>query len=309
MATYASFLKPTGIDYTLAQNSNRSIGLSPGAFNPDAAFGKVYWVDKNTGDDDHNGLSPQQAFATIEEAITVSNAEVGNYNMNTIYVGAQSYSETLTALPKNCNVVGIGGKVRIAGVSTFAASSQNAHFWNIQFRDTTSAPMVTIPSTSYSIGFHGCTFDNGSGTSTYGISVGGTQDFVLEDCFFCGNPVFPTAIHITGNHIRTRIRRNYISATTNGILIASASVGYQNYIEENIIGRTMTDPNSSAQMAYGINSLKADGHSGFMMINNRIEAVDAIYFAHTTGTNETDACLGNIISQAGTGTSEVDYTG
>ena len=215
----------------------------------------------------------------------------------------------MTTLPKNANVIGIGAKVRIAGVTTIATSSQNAHFHKIQFRDTTSAPMVTLPATCYGVGFHGCTFDNGAGTSTYGIQIGGCQDFVLEDCFFCGNPVFPTAIHITGTHIRSKIRRNYISATTNGILVASTSSGYQNYIHDNVIGRTMTDPNSSAQMAYGFKEDKADGHAGWTLFDNRIEAIDAIKFAHTAGTNETDCCIGNICVQAGTGTSEADYTG
>ena len=68
----------------------------------------------------------------------------------------------------------------------------------------------------------------------------------------------------------------------------------------------MTDPNSSAQMTYGFRSQKADGHSGFTLYNNWIEAADAISFAHTSGTNETDACLGNVVSQAGTADIEGD---
>ena len=71
----------------------------------------------------------------------------------------------------------------------------------------------------------------------------------------------------------------------------------------------MTDPNSSAQMAYGFKEDKADGHAGWTLFDNRIEAIDAIKFAHTAGTNETDCCIGNICVQAGTGTSEADYTG
>ena len=177
---------------------------------------------------------------------------------------------------------------------------------NMQFRDT-SGVFFTITSNYYVLGWHGCTFEN-SGTGTGAIKVSLCQDMIIEDCRFLGNPVFTTAIQISGNHYRSIIRHNYIGATTNGILIDSASVGYGNYIEGNIIGRSMTDPSSSAQMTYGIRSAKADGHSGFMMVNNRIEAVDGISFAHTSGTNETDACLGNICSQVGVGSSEVDYT-
>ena len=303
----------TSCDFNaVVTGENRMITVATGLDqNPNAAFGKVYWVDENTGDDDNSGLTPALAFATLGEAITVSNAEVGNYNVNTIYINAQTYTETLTVYPKNVNIIGIGGKVRIGGVSTFATPGNNVHWYNIQFRQATAAPTVTLGGGMYySGGFHNCVFDNGGGSvATYALQLATVTDFVVEDCIFKGNPVFPTAINITGNCVNLVIRRNRIIATTNGILIASASVGYQNQIEENFIGRSMTDPNSSAQMAYGIKSMKADGHSGFSMVNNRIEAVDGIYFAHTTGTNETDACLGNICSQAGTGTSEVDYTG
>jgi len=303
----------TSCDFNaVVTGENRMITVATGLDqNPNAAFGKVYWVDENTGDDDNSGLTPALAFATLGEAITVSNAEVGNYNVNTIYINAQTYTETLTVYPKNVNIIGIGGKVRIDGVSTFATPGNNVHWYNIQFRQATAAPTVTLGGGMYySGGFHNCVFDNSGGSAaTYALQMATVTDFVVEDCIFKGNPVFPTAINITGNCVNLVIRRNRIIATTNGILIASASVGYQNQIEENFIGRSMTDPNSSAQMAYGIKSMKADGHSGFSMVNNRIEAVDGIYFAHTTGTNETDACLGNICSQAGTGTSEVDYTG
>jgi len=292
-------------------NSSLLFNRQETLINPNFAFGNVYWVDKVTGSNSNNGLSPDAAFLTIANAISVSNAEVGSYNVNTIYVNASTYTEDLTEEPVNVNIIGIGAKTRLQGNHIFDTggnSAQNAHWYNMQFRSSDSAVLFVITSNYYVPGWHGCTFE-GSGSCTGAIKIALAQDMMIENCRFLGSPVFTTAIEITGHHYRSIIRNNYIAATTNGILIKSASAGYGNFIHDNIIGRTMTDPNSSAQMTYGFRSEKGDGHSGFMLVNNRIEAVDCISFAHTSGTNETDSCIGNVCVQAGTGTSEADYTG
>lgn len=280
------------------------IGLS--ALGPN---GHTYYVDTNhanalDANDGEHGQTWEKPFATIAYAITRNNADGGSYTMSNILVNAGTYTEDLTTEPKNVNIIGVGAKTRLQGTHVFSTTnSQNWHWWNMQFRDT-SGVNFTITNLHHVCGWHGCTFEN-SGSGTGALSLGTGFDFTVENCRFLGNPVFTTAIQITGNQYRTMIRGNLIAATTNGILIDSGSVGYGNMIEANTIGRTMTDPNSSAQMTRGISSLKEDGHSGFMVVNNRIEAVDAIYFAHTSGTNETDCCLGNICSEAGTGSSEV----
>lgn len=272
MATHAAFLRQEGIDWTLSKGTDKRIGVDPAQFNPNAAFGKVYWVDENTGSDLSTGLTPATAFATIGQAITISNAEVGNYNMNTIYVNAQTYTESLTTAPKNVNIIAIGGKVRLQGVQSFTAS-QNWHFYNFQFRYSTGT-MITIASTSYSCGFHGCRFD--STGNSIAISAGGAQDFVIEDCTFHSNPLHTTAIQITGNSIRFLIRNNYIAATTNGILIDNVTGIYGAIIADNYIGRVWADANSSTQMAYGIRMAKTTGTAKIFVVNNRIEALDAI---------------------------------
>lgn len=272
MATHAAYLREEGLDWTLEKNANKTIGISPGSFNPNAAFGNVYWVDKTTGDDASNGLSPGNAFLTIEQAITVSNAEVGNYNMNTIYVNAQTYTESLTTAPKNANIIAIGGKVRLQGVQSFTAS-QNWHFYNFQFRYSTGT-MITVASTSYSCGFHNCRFD--STGNSIAISAGGAQDFVIEDCTFHSNPLHTTAIQITGNSIRLLIRNNYIAATTNGILLDNVTGIYGAIISNNLIGRVWADANSATQMTYGIRLAKTTGTTKVFVVNNRIEALDAI---------------------------------
>ncbi len=303
MATHSAFLREEGIDYTLSKNLDKTIGVSPAHFNPNAAFGKVYWVDETTGDDNSNGLTPATAFATIGQAITISNAEVGSYNMNTIYVNAQTYTEDLTTAPRNVNIIAIGAKTRLQGTHVFAAN-QNWHFWNFWFRDSDGINF-TVADSTYKYGWHNCVFENAGATGA--IKTSGRADMMVEGCQFLGNPLFTTCIQISGTHNRSVIRNNLIAGTTDGILIDDGVDGYGNLIIGNTIGRQTTDPNSSAQMARGIYEVRADGHSGWMIVNNKIEAVDAIQFglADTASANST---IANSVVQAGTGVMEDPLT-
>jgi len=274
--------------------------------NMHAAFGKVYYVDKSTGSDQNDGLTTLTAFATIAKAITVSNLEFTglNYKMNTIYVHSHTYSEALTVLPNNCNMVAIGARTRIGSVCTIASSVSNCHFWGFRFRQATAAPNITLPSPCYGVGFHGCIFEGTAGSATYAISVGDCQDLCIEDCQFLGNPLFPTAIILTGLQLRMIIRRNIIAATTNGIQDSlTTGASYGGLICDNYIGRQFADPNSTAQMAYGIKMDKATGTSKILIVNNRIEAVDGIYSA-SSDTQFQNTAIGNIVNEAGTSTTE-----
>ena len=269
----------------------------------------IYYVDKGAtnaldANDGVHGQTWENPFATIAYAITRNNVDASSYSMSTIFVNANTYSESLTVLPKNCNVIAVGAKTRIAGAHTFAAGSQNIHFWNFWFRGSGAYPGVTIPGTTYGVGFHGCTFE-GAASVTYALQVGDTQDCIIEDCRFIGNPVAPTAIFFSGTtNLRTRIRRNWICATTNGILIDGGdNTSYGNLIDNNYITRQTADPNNTAQMAYGIKMTKATGTSKWLIVNNSIEAIDAIY----SGTDDTqfdNSCIGNRVNQAGTGAFE-----
>jgi len=267
----------------------------------------VYYVDKGAtnaldANDGVHGQTWENPFATIAYAITRNNAEGNSYAMSTIFVNANTYTESLTVLPKNCNVIAVGARTRITGAHTVAASQQNSHFWNFWFRGSGAYPGITIPSTCYTVGFHGCTFE-GTTSMTYSIEAGAVQEMTIEDCQFIGNPLVPTAIHITGGHMRTRIRRNWICATTNGILIDDGTGHYGNLIDNNVITRLSADPNSSEQMAYGIKMEKPTGTAKWLIVNNSIEAVDAIYSA-TDDTAFDNQCIGNRVNQAGTGAFE-----
>ncbi len=265
------------------------------------SFGTVYYVDKATGSDADDGLTPDAAFLTIAAAITASNITVGSYLQNAIYINANTYTEDLTTLPTNCDVIGIGSKCRIAG-NHGTDSAWNQHWHNIEFRSGGgSAPIFDLVSACHGSEFHHCRFKNNSANTTMALRVSDGSDGVIEDCYFGGGPQLPIAIQFIGAAlIGWRVLNNVIGATTTGIEIA-ASVGssYQNLIKGNTISRQ--DPNSDAQMATGIKELKVDGHSGFNIVNNRISAVDGILFTYTGGTNyHLWSCTGNLVNEDGT---------
>jgi len=264
--------------------------------------GHNYFVDANhaqalDANDGVHGQTWETPFATITYAITRSNVDGNVYGMNNIYVNAATYSAALTILPKNCNIIGVGARTRITGANTVVAAANNCHFWNIWFRGSGAYPIITLPNATYGGGFHGCRFE-GTASVTYAISLGMTNDFVIEDCVFQGNPLAPVAIDITAYQLRLQIRRNWIGATTSGIQIFNGTGCYGNIIADNYISRLSSDPNSSLQMAYGIKMLKTTGTSKYLIVNNRIEAVDAIYSA-TSDTAFQNQCIGNIVVQAG----------
>ena len=289
-------------------NVKAALSVTTGAVNPNSAFGKVYWVDKTTGSDSNDGLSPATAFASIAQATTVNNADVGTntYNINTIYVNTASYAETLTAFPANANVISIGAGTFLTGAQTSQAKLYNCHFYGFWFVGNTAAPIVTVSDNSQFVGFHNCTFAAGA-TTTYGIQLNKVYEATIEGCKFLGNPLCPTAIYVTAIQLRTRITNNWIAATTNGILINNYTGDYGNLIDNNFITRQSADPNSSEQMAYGIKMLKPTGTDKWLIARNSIEAVDAIYSA-TADTAFQNQCISNATVQVGTGVMEDPLT-
>ncbi len=264
----------------------------------------TYYVDTNhanalDADDGEHGNTWALPFKTIAYAIGISNASVGSYNQNTIFMNAGTYTEDLTVLPTNCDVIGVGSKVRIAG--NHSDSAWNCHWWNIEFRSGgASAPIITLVSACHGSEFHQCRIKNNSGNTTIGLEIQDGSDGVIEDCYFGGNPQLPIGIKFSAaTTIGWKVINNRIGATNTGIqLAASLGSSYQNLIKGNYIGRQ--DPNSQAQMTYGIAELKTDGHSGFAIVDNDIEAVDAIFFTYTGGTNYHQwACLRNRTGQGG----------
>lgn len=280
------------------------IGLS--TLGPNA---HTYYVDTNhnnatDANDGEHGNTWDTPFATIAFAIGISNASVGSYNQNTIIVNAGTYTEDLTTLPTNCDVIGIGSKCRIHG--NHSDSAWNCRWWNFEFRSGgDAAPIMILSSACHGSEFHNCRFKNNSANTTVGLEIQDGSDGIIEDCYFGGGPQLPIAIQFSAaTVIGWKILNNRIGATTTGIeLAASLGSSYQNLIKGNVIARQ--DPNSDAQMATGIKELKVDGHSGFYIVDNFISAVDAILFTYTGGVNYHQwSCIGNYITEDATASIE-----
>ena len=279
--------------------------------NPNAAFGKVYWVDADSGDDDNDGLTPAAAFATVAAAITANNLAfaVDSDPQNTMYINAKTYTESLTAFPKNCTMIGIGGKVRIQGYHSTGAA-QNCRIHNIQFRSSTaSEPIITVANSSHGIEFHECVFDCSAAVSECLLFSGSNSDIVIEKCRL-GYETSPAnspdiAIRFGGvSAQRGKVIDNQIYSTGIGIQVDATMIS-NNFllIKDNVIACGLGSADD--QMAVGINDLEVSPKGG-MYVNNYISAVDAICFA-AANTKSQWACLNNYVNQGATASREDSF--
>lgn len=80
----------------------------------------IYYVDGKDGNDDYNGLSMDNSFATIAGAVTVMNARISwsatPWALNDIlYIAPGVYAENLTSLPYGCTIIGTGDAFDLNG--------------------------------------------------------------------------------------------------------------------------------------------------------------------------------------------------
>lgn len=79
-----------------------------------------YYVDGRDGSDNNNGLSIDNAFATIAAAVTAMNARIDWAESpwaraDICYVAPGKYVENLTSLPYGCTLIGLGDAFDING--------------------------------------------------------------------------------------------------------------------------------------------------------------------------------------------------
>jgi len=275
-------------------------------------FGKEYWVDNVNGDNDNTGEDFDEAVASIEQAISLSNTNIAlaaNVNKrNVIYIAGGTYAETLTTLPNQCDIIGLGARTAwkplINGVMTIGTAVNSCHFYNLGFYQATAAPNVTIPSGSHGWEFHDCEFICGGGSVTYGLHVTNTSSAILDNCDFVGNPPFPTAVYVAGPLFNgCKIIGNTISAETCGIYFhTNVTSDYQTVIKDNVIGRM--DPNAgNTQLTKGID-LNTDSASNLLLIHNWISAADAIEPHASAGDKGSFMCIDNHVVESTTGVIE-----
>ena len=290
---------------------NGGLILAPGAH-----YGTEYFVDGVSGLDTNNGLDWAHAKLTVASAITASNTYIAlaaNINKrNTIYLGGGTFGETLTTLPNQCDVIGVGArtawKTMINGVMTVSTAVNSCHFYNLSFHQTTSAPNVTIPSGSHGIEFHDCDFICGGGSVTYGLHITNCGNMEIDNCNFVGNPPFPTAIYLAGPLIhKGRITWNFISAESCGIYFhTNCTSDYQTLVAWNVIGRW--DPNAgNTQLTKGID-YNTDSANNFAIVENWISAADAIEPHGSAGNKGSFMCITNYVVEGTTGNREDKFT-
>ena len=267
--------------------------------------GKTYYVSKqgNNG----GGNTWENAYTTLAAAITASNTYVATYTnvWNIIYVDGGNYTESLVEFPNHCKVIGVGvpsDGPRVNGSVVLTSSPSVCHFYNMQFRTNTNAPIVDMSDvTAQGVEFQDCLFNCTSGVqATYGLVFGSANYYnKIIGCTFAGNPSMTHAIHLEGpENGFMDIRDNQISAVTTGILVAGwgAGIGYSDYqlwIRNNVICRT--DPNSGSQLTTGINFADTQSRSHAMVVHNWIAAGTPI-----TGHN-TSCTIENHVQTAGNG--------
>ena len=271
--------------------------------------GHNYFVDENhaqalDANDGVHGQTQETPFATVAYAITQNNAAfaLDAYAQNTIFIAASTYTENLTAFPKNCTVIGIGSKTRIQGYHSVSAA-QNCRFHNIKFRGgLASTPLLTIGGSSHGISFIDCEFESQTTVSAMLYFTGSSSDIVIKNCKIglqtaVGNS--PTVcIHFAGVHAqRANIENNQIYSTGVGIQFDATMVsGNHLVVKGNIIAASPGSTDS--QMTAGIYDKTACIHGG-LFVGNYIGAADAIKF-DASGNKTQWVCMGNWVNEAAT---------
>jgi len=275
-----------------------------------------YFVDANHAQaldaiDGVHGQTWETPFATVAYAITQNNTAhaLDSNPQRTIYIASSTYTENLTAFPKNCTVIATGGKVRIQGYHSTGAA-QNSRWHDVQFRSSTaSVPIITVANASHGIAFYGCVWDSQAAISECLLFEGSNSDIVVEDCRF-GYETNPAnspdiAIRFGGVHAqRGKVVNNQIYSTGIGIQIDATMIS-NNFllIKDNVIACGLGSADD--QMAIGINDLEVSPKGG-MYVHNFISAVDAIYFA-AANTKSQWACICNYVNQGATASREDSF--
>lgn len=270
---------------------------------------EVYYVDSDhanalDADDGEHGYSRELPFATVEYAITRNNVafDLDNDPQRTMYIHSKTYTESLTAFPKNCTVFGVGGKVRIMGYHSFS-HAQNSRWHNVQFKSNeASTPIISATGNCHGLEFHECVFDSSGTISECLLFAGNSSDLVVDNCRmgYETNAVNSPDIAIRFAGVaaqRAEITNNRIWSTGIGIQIDSTMTSGGFLLIEN--NKISNSPARDNQMAFGIKDL-TPGPSGALIVHNFISAVDAIFYT-VTGAKSQNLCIDNHIVEAGSG--------
>lgn len=212
--------------------------------------GMVYYVDGSHAwaNDNNQGTDPAAPKATIQSAITASNATldwtlVPPYaGINLIVISPGQYAENLTP-PYYCNVLGLGHAnggdwcvhVVPAAGSAVTGNGNYTHWKNIRFDCNTAAPVFDL-NVANSMIVEDCMITSGNGgLATIGIDMqnaGGSK--FINNNFGYTNAVFSDAgIRATGDFFDCIVRGNRIQAATTGIELQAGGLMGNSIIDHN----------------------------------------------------------------------------
>ena len=299
MATYAAFLRDTGVDgnTVFVNGKTKEIGIKVGSI-----YGETYYVDNVTGvgSDSNDGLSWSSAVATITQAITLSNAyravTANAQKRNTIFISGGVYSETVSALPSRCDIVGIGTACTGNWTVPTGGRAAGCHLHGIYWSKSGSTSLVSFTECS-SLEIDTCQF-YAAASNAIGIEIIGCAKTYIHDCTLFGNNNFTHGIKFTsGSCYGCRVERNRIFAQTIGIWVEDATHCQTGVICYNIIANKHAGGGGQCDIGIDVN-----GSYPPEVFSNWVSAVDGILL---TG-GFIDDNIDNHLSQAGTGAVEID---
>jgi hypothetical protein len=273
-----------------------------------APQGLVYFVDGSHGDasDNNDGTDPNAPKATIQSAITASNACIDwgatppYRGVNWIIVAPGRYNENLTP-PYYAKVVGLGSatgnttdicvNVHPTAGSPLAGNGGYCHWYNVRFECDTAVPVIDFAVMNSCI-FESCAITDGNpGLATIGINTTDANSSWIVGCVFKGNTNPLTyGIVSTGDFYSCRVIGNEICAVTTGIDLSGAALCGNSVAAHNMIWG-----GGAVLLGTGIDdSVVGD----LLCVNNWITATDAISHADAAMT------IDNHVLNAGAGAIE-----
>ncbi len=276
---------------------------------PGELYGQEYFVDGLNGNSGNDGLSWATALDTIANGVTAVDtyrAITGNANKRCrLYIGGGGYTETVTALPNSCDIIGCGTSAGYptycSGAWTIATRNTGCRIYNLRFTHNTSTAVFSLTDNSWYGGLYNCIFYAG-GANNYAVSLTGSCYYTIDNCQFIGNVPYTRAIYLTGTtgwH-NSYITNCMIAANTTGIYITNNLNCSQSVIQYNIF--TAMAGSGGGQLDEGIYTLTSFGP---MIIKNWISAAAAIVDAGGSIANYT---IDNWIVEAETGATETAAT-
>lgn len=269
-----------------------------------------YFVNGNhpNASDNNDGTDPEAPFATIQAAITASNALIDwaltppYDDFNTIWVAPGVYAENLTPV-YYARIIGTGlatgGDVCVnvepATGSPLAGTGLAMYLYNIRFTANTAVPVLDFGVCNSCVIDSCMVVDGNPGLATVLIdmtSAGGTKIVNCNLTYTSSAP--PIGIRSTGNFFDCQISGCKIAAATTGIDLSTGGLFGNSIISHNYIYNGTT-----GTLATGIDD-STTGHT--LVVDNWITAVDAISHANASMT------IANHVINGGVGAVELTGT-